>query len=183
MTTSIVALITELQSAAATLRTPTGTLVPAQDRITAELIERAAGALAAAQRAPLPATAVEAEVMVSSEGPETLWIFLDPITANVVGYSEVGPEHARPGERTVVYRRVALANPPAPSWLDAPAGYDYRAMDSDGSWWWFKNRPYTETFGSHDGWDCDDGLLQARGPTIYPNWKDTLQARPEVVHG
>jgi len=35
-------LITELRSAAATLRTPTGSLLPAQDRITAELLERAA---------------------------------------------------------------------------------------------------------------------------------------------
>lgn len=43
-------LILELRSAAATLRTPTGSLLPAQDRITAELIERAADALEAAQQ-------------------------------------------------------------------------------------------------------------------------------------
>lgn len=39
-------LITELRSAAATLRTPTGSFLPAQDRITAELLERAADAMA-----------------------------------------------------------------------------------------------------------------------------------------
>lgn len=54
-------------------------------------------------------TAGKAEVMVPWEGPETLWIFLDPKTANVVGYSEVGPEHARAGERIIVYRRADLA--------------------------------------------------------------------------
>lgn len=47
-------LIAELRSAAVTLRTPTGSLLPAQDRITAELIERAADALEAANHAPRP---------------------------------------------------------------------------------------------------------------------------------
>lgn len=48
------ALIAELRSAATTLRTPTGALLPAQDRITAELIERAADALEAAQQTIRP---------------------------------------------------------------------------------------------------------------------------------
>lgn len=54
-------------------------------------------------------TAGEGDVMVSTDGPEILWVFLDPETTNVIGYSEVGPEHARAGERTVVYRRADLA--------------------------------------------------------------------------
>lgn len=54
-------------------------------------------------------TAERAEVMVSVEGPEMLWIFLDAVTTNVIGYSEVGPEHARAGERVVLYRRADLA--------------------------------------------------------------------------
>lgn len=45
-------LILELRSAAATLRTPTGSFLPAQDRITAELLERAADAMAAPPTEP-----------------------------------------------------------------------------------------------------------------------------------
>ncbi|WP_369040006.1 hypothetical protein [Stenotrophomonas maltophilia] len=48
-------LITELESAAATLRRPGGTTT---DRISAELLERAVHAIAVLQRAPLPATIV-----------------------------------------------------------------------------------------------------------------------------
>lgn len=51
MTGSFAPLITELQSAATTLRTPTGSPWPHQDKITAELIERAAAAIADLQRA------------------------------------------------------------------------------------------------------------------------------------
>lgn len=51
-------------------------------------------------------TAGKGDVMVSCDGPEVLWVFLDPVTRNLIGYSEVGPEHARDGEVIVRYRRV-----------------------------------------------------------------------------
>lgn len=120
-------LITELRSAAATLRTPTGDLLPAQDRAAAELIERAADAIAMLERAPVS------------------------------------------------------ASPPPPGWEKAPAGFNFRAMDSDGHWSWFKQRPYQESFGHFDGWDADEGVRPARGVELHPNWRDSLEERPTIT--
>lgn len=58
-------LITELRSAAATLRRPGGSTT---DRISAELLERAAQTIAVLQRAPLPATAVTALLPMMQDG-------------------------------------------------------------------------------------------------------------------
>lgn len=46
------------------------------------------------------------DVMVSCDGPEVLWVFLCPVTRNLIGYSEVGPEHARDGEVIVRYLKA-----------------------------------------------------------------------------
>lgn len=56
-----------------------------------------------------PAQAEQPEVWVSTDGPDAIWVFLNQAT-NVVGYSEVGPEHAREGERSVKYIRADLAS-------------------------------------------------------------------------
>lgn len=109
-------LITELRSAAKTLRAPGGT---STDRISAELIERAALALESALQPPAP-----------------------------------------------------------PAWEHAPTGYNYRAMDSDGHWSWFLREPYKEDFIGWKGWDDEDGVRDARGTAFYPDWEDTLSARP-----
>ncbi len=71
--------------------------------------------------------------------------------------------------------------PPPPGWERAPAGYNFRAMDSDGRWSWFKRRPYTETLGDYDGWDDIDGVHQARGLAYYPGWQETVSERPDTA--
>ncbi len=157
-------LITELRSAAATLRRPGGTTT---DRISAELLERAAQTIAILQRAPLPATTVSSLLPTLQDGwtPE-----------------DYGTWAIRAAERAHGIR-TNIPNPPAPSWAEAPDGYNYRAMDSDGRWCWFKRKPYTETFGSYDGWDCEEGIREARGLYFYPNWKETLGERSEAADG
>ncbi|WP_152906719.1 hypothetical protein [Stenotrophomonas maltophilia] len=158
----IYAQMAELRSAAATLRQPGGTTT---DRISAELFERAAQTIAVLQRAPLPATTVT----------DLLPIMQDGWTPEIYGTWAIRAAERAHGIGTNV------PNPPPPSWAEAPDGYNYRAMDSDGRWCWFKRRPYTETFGSNDGWDCDEGIREARGLSFYPGWAETLEERPGVV--
>ena len=124
-------LVAELQSAAATLRTPAGALLPAQDRITAELIERAAEALQAAQGA-----------------------------------------------------HIVPASPPA--WSEFPAWVHFIAMDSDGRWHGFGQKPYVEdSFGGNlMGWDVIDGGTVAYRDYNAPHvagWRESMQKRPEVT--
>jgi len=73
------------------------------------------------------------------------------------------------------------SHPPAPGWETAPSGYNFRAMDSDGRWSWFKDRPYRETFSGWDGWDSEEGIREARGLRFYPGWQETLEERAEVT--
>ncbi|MFK3845773.1 hypothetical protein [Stenotrophomonas sp. NPDC078853] len=157
-------LLSELRSAAATLRGPGGTTT---DRISAELMERAANALAAVQRAPLPATDI-VELLPSMQDGWSL--------------ENYGTWAIRAAERAHGIGGDA-PNPRPPSWVEAPEGYNYRAMDSDGHWHWFNQRPYTETLGDYDGWDAEDGIREARGLRFYPSWKDTLEVRPAASDG
>jgi len=46
------------------------------------------------------------EQWIGEDGPQAVWIFLDAAT-NVTGYSETGPNLARPGERAVKFVRAA----------------------------------------------------------------------------
>lgn len=154
-------LITELRSAAATLRRPGGTTT---DRVSAELLERAANTIAALQRAPLPATTVTDLLPIMQDG----WTMED-----------YGTWAIRAAERALGICSD-VPNRPPPSWADAPQGHNFRAMDSDGHWHWFKQRPFTETFGSFDGWDAEQRIREARGLAFYPDWKQTLEERPEV---
>jgi hypothetical protein len=154
----------ELLSAAASLCAPGATVV---DKLSAELMRRAAQALTTLQRAPLPATAVTDLLPIMQDG----WAIEDYATWIVRAAERA---HGIGGD---------FPNPTAPSWAEAPEGYNYRAMDSDGHWWWFIGRPYTETFLKHEGWDSEEGMREARGIQIYPNWKGTLQVRPEKANG
>lgn len=157
-------LITELESAAATLRRPGGTTT---DRISAELLERAAHAIAVLKRAPLPATIVTDLLPTMQDG----WTLEDYGTWTIRAAERA---HGIGGEPP---------NPPPPTWAEAPHGYNFRAMDSDGRWCWFKSRPYTETLGTHDGWDSNESIREARGLRFYSIWNETLEARPEVRNG
>lgn len=156
----IYAQVAELRSAAATLRQPGGTTT---DQISAELLERAARTIAILQRAPLPATTVTGLLPTLQDNwtPEDYgtWAIRAAERAHGIG------SH--------------VPNPPPPAWSEAPDGYNYRAMDSDGRWCWFKHRPYTETFGSYDGWNSDFGIREARGLSFFPGWGETMEERPQ----
>lgn len=163
------ALINELRSAAATLRGPAGT---ATDRISAELIERAANALAGAQRAPLPATAVIALLPIMQDG----WSLEDFATWSIRAAERA---HGITGNSGKVSLR--------PSWEEAPTWAQFLAMDSDGDWFWFEHQPYRERFSGWDGWDVEGGAMTKANPTqgasIHVGWEDTLQARPAATEG
>lgn len=163
MTIARVDLVAELRSAAQTLRIPTGSPWPHQDTITAELIERAAAAIELLQRAPLQATTVTGLLPTLQDG----WTLED-----------CGIWAIRAAERAHGIGTNA-PNPPPPRWDEAPEGYNYRAMDSDGRWCWFKHRPYAETFFSYEGWDSDEHIREARGLNFYPGWAETLEERPQ----
>lgn len=75
------------------------------------------------------------------------------------------------------------SRPAPPTWQQAPADAKFLAMDSDGRWFWYFDRPYHETFGGWDGWDSDGASVDVRGSANYLDWKDTLQERPENANG
>lgn len=56
---------------------------------------------------------------------------------------------------------------PAPNWSDAPEGFNYLAIDSDGQWSGFMRPPYAETLSTWVGWDCVEGVRSARGNAFY----------------
>ena len=59
-----------------------------------------------------------------------------------------------------------------PDWKDAPEWARYLAMDSDGSWWWYKLRP-----------NCDDPWFwnsAGKAESIkISGWQNTLEERPK----
>lgn len=160
-------LITELRSAAATLRTPTGSFLPAQDRITAELIERAADALAAPQSEPeiLSYDPTQARATITVRWPDGVCLGYD---VSRTRYTD------------------NLPAPAAPAWSEFPAWVNYIAMDSDGRWHGFGQKPYVEdSFGGLlMGWDVEEGGSMAYRDYNAPHvagWRESLRERPEAA--
>lgn len=61
-----------------------------------------------------------------------------------------------------------------PSWKDAPEWAKYLAMDEDGTWTWFEEKPEIFTHASQYGsWVSDKRWQIARV------WQETLEQRPE----
>lgn len=59
-----------------------------------------------------------------------------------------------------------------PDWKDAPEWANYLAMDGDGQWFWYENRPETgRNYWSHGG-------THRPAITLNRNWKDSLEKRP-----
>ena len=58
-------------------------------------------------------------------------------------------------------------------WSKAPEWARYAATDEDGTTWWFENEPVEIDYG----WDSNGGRWQV----VSIDWRDSLEARPEVV--
>jgi len=175
-------IITELRSAATTLRTPTGCVLPAQDRITAELLDRAADALKAAQVGRVVGGIAFGELLSADFEADTITLRMEP------GYQVRAGRHGlfhMQGMQAQTAPPAAQAAPIAqvrPSWDDAPAWARFAAMDADGQWSWYENRPYPDTdLGSDEFtlWDADDGHIQPISSGLhFDGWENTLQERP-----
>lgn len=65
-----------------------------------------------------------------------------------------------------------------PPWSDAPPWARWRAQDEDGEWVWFQGKPVP---GVNEAWDIGErGDFETAGRGMQnPNWRDTLQKRPE----
>lgn len=177
-------IITELRSAATTLRTPTGCVLPAQDRITAELLDRAADALAVAHGGSLADGIAFGELLSADFEADTITLRMEP--GYQVRAGRHGLFHMR-GMQAQTAPPAAQAAPIAqvrPSWNDAPAWARFVAMDADGQWSWYENRPYPDTdLGSDEFtlWDADDGRIQPISSGLrFDGWENSLQERPEV---
>ncbi len=161
-------LIAELRSAAVTLRTPTGSLLPVQDRITAELIERAADAIADLHNEP--------EIFSYDPTPARATVTVRWADGVCLGYDL---NRARYTDN--------VPAPAAPAWSEFPAWVNFIAMDSDGRWHGFAREPYVEDSfgGTLMGWDVIDGGAMAYRDYNAPHvsgWRESMQKRPEVDH-
>ena len=60
-----------------------------------------------------------------------------------------------------------------PDWSKAPKGARFWARDSDGQAWWYERRP-------DDGiGNFGNGGTRDRDTNACPNWRETLQERPD----
>jgi len=61
-----------------------------------------------------------------------------------------------------------------PDWKDAPEWANYLAMDQDGSWTWFQNRPHER---NGYWWDHYGEQEEAAKPKNV-KWRETCETRP-----
>lgn len=68
-----------------------------------------------------------------------------------------------------------------PSWSEAPPWAKWRAQDEDGAWFFYKEEPYTMSIDVE--WRTkgisDIYCLLVKWCKTNPNWRETLQKRPE----
>ena len=66
-----------------------------------------------------------------------------------------------------------------PNWKDAPKWAQWLAQDANGLWWWYENEPYQTDDNSW--WSDGDHKPAERQYTYHePDWRETLEQRPEV---
>jgi len=64
-----------------------------------------------------------------------------------------------------------------PDWKDAPSWANWLAMDSDGFWYWYENRPFAgNKIFRGDGTFVN--VSEDQELVISDNWKESLQQRP-----
>lgn len=69
-------------------------------------------------------------------------------------------------------------------WHEAPEWAQWAAMDGNGSWWWYSNRPQAESNDGDAYWSCMGdrncrALLFKSSGLPSPDWRDSLASRPE----
>lgn len=60
-----------------------------------------------------------------------------------------------------------------PDWKDAPEWANYLAMDRDGQWFWYEERPNKED----DCFVCATSLTKSK-IVYFKDWENTLEKRP-----
>lgn len=64
-----------------------------------------------------------------------------------------------------------------PDWSLAPAGFNWRAQDADGRWFWYRTEPVPGIGGGV--WRANSRNQQMAGQgRPNPDWLDTLVQRP-----
>ena len=61
-----------------------------------------------------------------------------------------------------------------PDWKDAPEWANYMAMDRDGSWWWYQNKPKANVY--EEAWLAKSKEYERCDNCDF--WKETLEKRP-----
>lgn len=70
-------------------------------------------------------------------------------------------------------------NTAPPPWSEAPPWAMYMAQDEDGEWWWYEKEPRPFDEGTWLEGSIHGLVLKAETGSNNPNWRDTLQKRPE----
>jgi len=63
-----------------------------------------------------------------------------------------------------------------PNWSEAPSYANYLAMDKNGCWYWYENRPKLSL--STDRWLDSGGTYDLVDDPEDPDYRQTLEARP-----
>jgi hypothetical protein len=64
-----------------------------------------------------------------------------------------------------------------PDWSTAPSWAEYLAMDANGAWWWYANKPLLWCWDSdQDEWKPNGGSQKA--VVIGSRWQESLEERP-----
>lgn len=64
-----------------------------------------------------------------------------------------------------------------PSWDDAPEWAQWLAMDDDGVWFWYEDRPYLPSIHYHE-WVNSTHRKSARATEVDFDFRDSLECRP-----
>lgn len=64
-------------------------------------------------------------------------------------------------------------------WADVPAKFKWRAFDLDGERWYFKDVPQQQAdCWAAEDYEINDILHGGQMPAICPDWRETLEQRP-----
>ena len=68
-----------------------------------------------------------------------------------------------------------------PDWKDAPEFAKWLAMDENGDWAWYEDKPWADEETESWVWPCPisgDWMLAGFCESTTESWRETLEARP-----